>query len=55
MYRNPDDPRLFIPTKLGTGLRINLGHPAGWWVLIGMTVIPIVVVAIAVIAFLASS
>jgi uncharacterized membrane protein len=48
MYRDPSDPRLFIPTKTGSGLTINLAHPAGWWVLIGMTIIPIIVVVGAV-------
>jgi uncharacterized membrane protein len=52
MYRDPSDRRLFIPKKLGTGLTINMAHPAGWWVLIGMTIIPILVVVAVVIAFL---
>ena len=28
-YRDPSDPRLFIPKRLGWGLTINLAHPAG--------------------------
>jgi uncharacterized membrane protein len=50
MYRNPDDRRLFVPKTHGVGLTVNLAHPAGWWVLIGMTVIPIVVVVLAILA-----
>jgi uncharacterized membrane protein len=50
MYRDPSDPRLFIPKRMGWGLTINLAHPAGWWVLIGMTIIPIIVVVGAVLA-----
>ena len=52
MYRDPADPRLFVPKRTGTGLNINLGHPAGWWVLIGMTVIPALVVIAALLAIL---
>jgi len=48
MYRDPADPRLFIPKRLGWGLTVNLAHPAGWWVVIGMVVIPLVVVVVAV-------
>jgi uncharacterized membrane protein len=48
MYRDPSDSRLFVPKKGGSGLAINLAHPAGWWVLIGMTVIPLIVVVGAV-------
>jgi uncharacterized membrane protein len=50
MYRDPSDPRLFIPKRLGVGLTVNLAHPAGWWVVIGMTVIPLIVVVAAVVA-----
>ncbi len=50
MYRDPSDPRLFIPKRLGVGLTITLAHPLGWWVLIGMTIIPIIVVVGAVLA-----
>jgi uncharacterized membrane protein len=49
MYRDPDDPRLFVPKKLGTGLTLNMAHPAGWWVLIGMTIVPLIVVVAAVV------
>jgi uncharacterized membrane protein len=50
MYRDPSDRRLFVPKKTGWGLNINLAHPAGWWVLIGMTIIPLIVVVGAVLA-----
>jgi uncharacterized membrane protein len=53
MYKNPSDPRVFVPKRPGGGLTLNFAHPAAWWVLIGMTIIPIVVVVIAVIAALA--
>jgi uncharacterized membrane protein len=50
MYKDPSDPRIFVPKRSGMGLSLNFAHPAAWWVLIGMTIIPIVVVVIAVIA-----
>jgi uncharacterized membrane protein len=53
MYKDPSDPRIFVLTRSGVGLRLNFAHPAAWWVLIGMTVIPTVVVVIAVIAAMA--
>ena len=50
MYRDPSDPRLFVPKRLGVGLTINLAHPFAWWVIIGMTIVPILVVVGAVLA-----
>jgi uncharacterized membrane protein len=53
MYKDPSDPRIFIPKQSGVGLTLNFAHRAAWWILIGMTIIPIVVVVIAVVAAMA--
>ena len=45
MYRDPSDKRLLVPKK-GGGMALNFGHPTAWWFFIGMTVIPVVVVAV---------
>lgn len=44
VYKNPDDPRLWVPKRLGVGFTVNFGHPAGWPVMVAMTVLPIAIV-----------
>ena len=48
-YRDPQDERVFVPKK-GGGVALNFGHPIAWWILITMTIIPLVIVAAVTIA-----
>jgi uncharacterized membrane protein len=43
LYRDPADKRVFVPKK-GGGLALNFAHPVAWWILITMTIIPLVIV-----------
>ena len=43
LYRDPADPRVFVPRTHG-GLGLNFGHPIAWGILLSMTVIPLIVV-----------
>ena len=51
LYRNPRDKRIFVPKKAG-GVVLNFGHPVAWWILITMTIIPLLIVAGVTIAVL---
>ena len=47
LYVNPEDPDVFVPQRVGTGVTINLGRPLGWLLLAlilapGMLVITLV-------------
>jgi uncharacterized membrane protein len=33
VYLNPDDPRLFVPKRVGVGWTVNFGHPWAWRIL----------------------
>lgn len=41
LYDNPDDPALFVPKRFGLGYTVNIGHPLGKLVLIGMLLLPV--------------
>ena len=43
LYRDPADKRVFLPKKRA-GLALNIAHPVAWWILITMTIIPLVIV-----------
>ena len=45
IYRDPADKRIFVPKK-GGGVALNFAHPIAWWILITMTIIPLIIVAI---------
>ncbi|BAL86604.1 hypothetical protein AMIS_13840 [Actinoplanes missouriensis 431] len=45
LYRNPQDKRVFVPTKSG-GVVLNFGHPIAWTILVCTTVVPFVIVAV---------
>jgi uncharacterized membrane protein len=45
VYRNRDDPRLFVPNLNGLGYTLNFGRPAAWLVL-AMLLIPATVMAV---------
>ena len=51
LYRDPRDKRVFVP-KPGGGVVLNFGHPIAWWILILMTILPLVIVAGVTIAVL---
>lgn len=51
-YRDPADRRLLVP-KAGGGLSLNFAHPAAWWLFVTMTLVPLLVVAGLLIAYLA--
>jgi uncharacterized membrane protein len=42
-YRDPTDKRVFVPKK-GGGVALNFAHPVAWWILITMTIIPLIIV-----------
>ncbi|HEV7961013.1 MAG TPA: peptide ABC transporter substrate-binding protein [Actinoplanes sp.] len=50
-YRDPTDKRVFVPKK-GGGVALNFGHPVAWWILITMTIIPLIIVVGVTIAVL---
>jgi uncharacterized membrane protein len=50
-YRDPADPRVFIPREHG-GLGLNFGHGIAWAIFLSMTVVPLVVVIGVTIALL---
>jgi uncharacterized membrane protein len=52
LYRNPNDKRIFVPTK-GGGVLLNFGHPVAWWILVCTTIIPLIIVVGMTIAVLA--
>lgn len=53
LYRDPHDSRIFVPRK-GGGVALNFSHRLAWAVLVGTTIIPLLVVAAVLIAFIAS-
>jgi uncharacterized membrane protein len=50
LYRDPTDPRVFVPREHG-GLGLNFGHGIAWAIFLSMTVIPLVVVVAVTILF----
>jgi uncharacterized membrane protein len=44
IYKNPDDPRLWVPKISGLGYTLNFAHPWAWPILIAIVAIPLVVV-----------
>ena len=51
LYRDPSDPRVFVP-KEGGGVAHNFGHPIAWAILICTTIVPLAIVAGVTIAVL---
>jgi uncharacterized membrane protein len=51
LYRDPRDRRVFVARRNG-GVALNFGHPVAWALLIGMTIIPLVVVAVVMVGVL---
>lgn len=49
VYRNPNDPRLWVPKPLGYGYTINFAHRRAWPVFIAILAIPLSVVLIIIV------
>lgn len=47
VYANPEDPDIFVPYRVGTGVTVNFGRPLGWLVM-GLVLLPGVIVIIGV-------
>ena len=52
MYRDPADKRIFVP-KQGGGLVLNFGHRLAWWLFVGMTVVPLIVLVTVLVVYVA--
>lgn len=46
IYVNPDDPALFVEKRIGAGYTVNFGRPAGWLMMIGLLLTPILIIVI---------
>lgn len=42
LYNNPDDPALFVPKRFGLGRTVNIGHPLGKLIMIGLLLLVVV-------------
>jgi len=49
-YKNRDDPRLWVPKIIGIGTTLNFAHPWAWPVFLALTLGPIAVAIIALLA-----
>lgn len=45
VYANPDDPDVFVPNRVGTGVTVNVGRPMGW-VVMGLVLLPGIIIVI---------
>ncbi|HWQ08137.1 MAG TPA: DUF5808 domain-containing protein, partial [Holophaga sp.] len=45
-YVNRDDPRLWVPKRIGAGWTLNYARPAAWWVTV-LLILPVVAPAVA--------
>jgi uncharacterized membrane protein len=45
LYRNADDPRLWVPKILGVGYTLNLAHGLAWVILAVILAVPLATVA----------
>jgi uncharacterized membrane protein len=44
VYRDEGDPDLWIPKRIGIGWTLNFAHPAAWWVMGLLLLLPIAIV-----------
>lgn len=49
-YRNPDDPRLWVPKLSGIGYTLNFAHPWAWPVMLLILAAPLLVVIVIILA-----
>jgi uncharacterized membrane protein len=47
IYKNPADPRVWVPKHFGIGMTLNYAHPSAWWITALLIGIPIIVVLLA--------
>ncbi|HVE85639.1 MAG TPA: DUF5808 domain-containing protein [Myxococcales bacterium] len=47
LYRNKDDPRLWVPKLSSVGHTLNFAHPAAWWILALLVGFPVGLAAMA--------
>jgi len=45
-YRNPEDPRLWVPKLFGVGQTLNMAHRASWWIFAAVLAVPALAVAL---------
>jgi uncharacterized membrane protein len=50
IYKNPDDPRLWVPKISGLGYTLNFAHRWAWPIMIAFLAIPLAVVVVVFIA-----
>ncbi|MDF1562801.1 MAG: DUF1648 domain-containing protein [Deltaproteobacteria bacterium] len=43
-YKNPDDPRIFVPKLFGMGQTLNFAHPSAWLILAVILALPALVI-----------
>jgi uncharacterized membrane protein len=44
VYRDEGDPDLWIPKRIGIGWTLNFAHPAAWWVMALLLLVPLAIV-----------
>ena len=49
IYKNPDDPRLWVPKMMGIGYTLNFAHPWAWPIMLAFLAIPLFVVLIVIV------
>ena len=47
IYYAPEDPAVFVPKKVGIGQTLNFARPGAWLFIGGITVVPLVITAVA--------
>jgi uncharacterized membrane protein len=45
LYRDPADPRVFVP-RPGGGVALNFAHSVAWAIVLSTTLVPLVVVVV---------
>lgn len=44
IYRNPNDPRLWVPKIAGVGYTLNFAHRRAWWIMAAILAVPLAVI-----------
>ena len=44
IYRNPNDPRLWVPKIAGIGYTLNFAHARAWWIMAAIFAVPVIVI-----------
>lgn len=48
IYYAPEDPAVFVPKKVGIGQTLNFARPGAWLFIAGITLVPLVITAVAI-------